>query len=136
MKTRDVITKEAVIQAIPRGRFGYVMAGHAVRETEPTKANSYGVVYEGPNQVTLRGLKNALYSLADAHRAEELVPPLPDDLATIITDAADDLREVEGQYAEFTPSYGESRVADALKPHREAVELAIVAALDHGRVAR
>lgn len=124
------IDESAVLDAIPMGRRAYIQAAKHFEdrsiEFDP---------WDKPNSasLTMSGVMRALDTLADAHRAEQLIPPLPEYLGSLITEMSDEARQHaealepgnENQRAFYEMRFLEQKYA-------APSELAVRAALDHG----
>jgi hypothetical protein len=141
--TRIHINRYSVLERIPVGRQGYVEANMALNEIE-IQSNSFG--QPKTTRVSLKGLWRATRAL----NSRNLDPPLPEDLAEIIHQMNDTAYHAENiaPIDESVPkglqptslsrphTYTEIVGPKTFEPYREAAELVIRAALDHGNLAR
>ncbi len=113
-------TVDSVMDTIPTGRRAYISATTDLGNGEVIKdawGHSIGVI------VNALGLVSAVRTLAEASLKDELVPPLPDDLKTILVT----FKDVIDRHKNDTFAAEELHTK-----YRVPAELAVRAALDHG----
>ena len=124
---------EDVGELIPIGRRAYVAAASEFHLHQVSQ-DRYGKPYG--DGLGTAGLRRAVHVLSDAARNNELEPPLPDNLKEVLGQFSEAMRAEEEKWEGATPGYrvreGE-RLLESEFSIKCAAQLAVVAALDHGR---
>lgn len=110
-KSIDFPSYDHVQSVIPTGRAGYIEAANRI--------NALRLTDRGADRS--RQLGWALRRLAEAHQVDELNPPLPINLGSLLVKMNDSI-ETEGQGVH----------GHAMYENFSTIELAVTAAIDHG----
>lgn len=131
-RTPSGITAAHVLEATPESYRPYVIAAHALSDTE---AVAMPYLSNRSSRVSARGAWQAIKALSDANTTGTLNPPLPEGMAAIINDMSDRADAVEQELLHQNYAAGMCRI-NAIGTYdnwdyREAAVLAVRSALAH-----